>query len=92
MDGQQIGMIERPGALCLALEARQTVAILRHCMRENLDRHLPPDARVPRAVDLPHPARPEGCDDLIRTEMGTRLEMHSPKCSGGRFGRRLDNP
>ena len=37
-------------------------------LRQDLDRHLAREPRVPRPVDLPHPARAERRDDLVGTE------------------------
>ena len=34
--------------------------VIREALAENLDRHLPVEPRIPRPVDLPHPARPIG--------------------------------
>jgi hypothetical protein len=36
---------------------------------EHLDGHRAIEARVVGAVDLTHPARADGCDDLVGTEM-----------------------
>ena len=40
---------------------------------KDLDSNLPPQPRVPRAVHLPHPARAEGGENLVRTQLRARL-------------------
>ena len=69
-DDQQIGMIERAGGARLLLEALQMIAILRQRRGQHLDRHLPPDARVARAVDLAHATGAERAGDLVGAEAG----------------------
>ena len=55
----------RPGLLLETLQARR---IRRRLRRQHLDRHLATESRVPRAVHLPHPARAERREDLVRTQ------------------------
>ncbi len=49
-------------------EASQPVRIGGEGSRQHLDRHLPPQPRVPRLVHLPHPARAKRGDDLVGAE------------------------
>ena len=77
-DDQQVGMIERAGGARLLLEARQVVAVLRHRRGEDLERHLAPDARVARAIDLAHAAGAERAGDLVGSEAGADCERHQP--------------
>ena len=60
----------------LALEASQPLGVLRHVLREHLDRHVAPEPRVPRPVNLPHPARPQRRKDLVGTETGAGGDRH----------------
>src|SRR5216684_1531610 len=52
----------------LLLEATQAVRVLGERQRQDLDRHVARDARIAGPVDLPHPARPERGEDLVRAE------------------------
>ena len=58
----------------LLLEPAQPVGVAGDADGQHLDRDLTAQARVPRAVDLAHPARSQGGEDLVRTEAvaGTR--------------------
>ena len=68
MDGQDVRVRQRGDGLRLALEARQRVGVLRAVGRQDLDRHLAPEPRVPRPVHLSHPARAERRHDLVRAQ------------------------
>ena len=61
-------MVESPGGPSLLLEARQSLGIRGDSRRQDLDRHVTFDARIPRAIDLAHTARAKETDDLIRPE------------------------
>ena len=69
-DRQQIRMVHRSGGARLLLEATQAVGVLGEHRRQDLDGDLARDARIAGAVDLPHPARPERCDDFVMTNAG----------------------
>ena len=58
--------------LRLALEARERVRVLRQPLGQDLDRDRPAEPRVPRPVDLSHPARAQGRQDLVGAETGAR--------------------
>ena len=62
-DGQQ---------LRFALEARETLGVLRERRGQHLDRDVATELRVPRAVHLAHAAGAERRDDLVRPEAQTR--------------------
>ena len=70
VDGQDVRMRQRRHGLGLALEALQRVPVRGQVFRQDLDRDLPLELPVPRPIHLPHPARPEGRKDLVRTEPG----------------------
>ena len=63
-------MRERRDRLRLALEAGQRVGIGGDGLREDLDRDVAVELRVPRAVDLSHPARAQRREDLVGAEAG----------------------
>ena len=42
---------------------------------EDLDGHVPPDARVTGAIDLTHSPRAEGADDLVGTEPNSGFKV-----------------
>ena len=69
-------MVERRKDLCFALEARQTVRILCEPVGQDFDRHLAPELRIAGAVDLAHPARAKGGQDLMRAETRTGGQGH----------------
>ena len=58
------------------LEAAEAVGIGGDVVGQDLDRDVAPEARVPRAVHLPHAAGPEKLDDLVRPETGSCRESH----------------
>jgi len=59
----------------LALEPGPDLRVGGEVGRQDLDRHVPPQPRVPGAVDLAHSAGAEGGGDFVRTEPvpGARL-------------------
>jgi uncharacterized protein YcaQ len=65
-------MIQDSGRARFLLEALQTVGVFRKRRGQNLDRDIPPQARVPGAVDLAHPARSQGGKDLVGTQARSR--------------------
>jgi hypothetical protein len=69
-------MIECSGGPRFQVESAQAIAVEGKGRRQNLDRHFPPDARVARPVDLPHPARPDGRDDLVRPQARAGTHCH----------------
>src|SRR5436309_4939847 len=75
-DPGDVRMVERGQEPRLALEARQPFGILCEGLGEPFDRHLAPETRVARPVDLAHPARAERRGDLVGAEAGTCSERH----------------
>ena len=65
---QDVWMRQRSDRFRLALEAGQGVGISCNGLREDLDRHVPIQLAIPRAVDLPHPACAQSRDDLKGAE------------------------
>ena len=61
-------MIQRRQDFGLALEASEPLGIGRHAGGQDLDRDLPLQPRIGRAVDLAHPAGAERSDDAVRAE------------------------
>jgi hypothetical protein len=49
----------------LALKTLPRLRRVAELGREDLDGHIAPEARVPRAIDLPHAARADGGKDLV---------------------------
>jgi hypothetical protein len=62
----------------LALEARQPFGVLREEVGQHLDRHVPLEVRVLRAIDFAHPARADLGRDFVRTEACTGGKGHRP--------------
>ena len=61
-------MVQGAGGARLLLEAAQPIRVGREGRGQHLDRDLAPEPRVPRAVDLAHPARAEGREHLVGAE------------------------
>ena len=76
MNGREIGMAQDSGSLGFLFESAQAIGILRERRREDLDRDITPESRVLGPIDFAHPARPDGRQDLVGTEAGTRRECH----------------
>jgi len=68
-------VIEYPGGFRL-LEPPESVGVPRKRRREDLDCDVPAGPRVPRPVDLSHPADADGRKNLGGTEAGARRERH----------------
>ena len=66
-------MIERARGARFLLEASQTRLIMR-AREQDLDRHVPPKARVPGPVHLAHSARAEKSDDFVRADASSGAE------------------
>ncbi len=62
--------------LGLALEPRESVGVVGDRGRQNLDRHVAIELRVPRPIHLPHSTRAERREDLVRTEAGAWRKRH----------------
>src|ERR1051325_2250528 len=65
-----IGVIQSGHSTDFALESIAEV------LGGNLDRHLPPHARIAGSVHLAHAAGPNGREDLIRSQASSGRERH----------------
>ena len=73
VDHRDVGVAERCEHTRLPLETRETLWVGREGMRQNLDRDLPSEPRVARAVDLSHSTGAEQPHDLEAAEPIARL-------------------
>jgi hypothetical protein len=71
-----VRMIERREHPGFALEPHEAIGVGSERLRQDLQRDLAVEPRIPRAIDLPHPACPERAEDLIRAEPSTSGEAH----------------
>jgi hypothetical protein len=69
-------MIQRRERLCFALEPGNPIAVGGKHIREDFDRDVAVELRIPRAVDLAHSAGTERRDDLINTEPRAWCQRH----------------
>ena len=69
-------MVERGGGARLLLEAAQAIGVGGERGGQDLDRHVAPEPRIARAIDLAHAAGAERRDDLVRAEADTRSQGH----------------
>ena len=69
-------MVQDAGGARLLLEAAQPVGIGGEGRRQDLDRHLAAEARVPGAVDLSHSPRSDRREDFVGPESGAGLQGH----------------
>jgi hypothetical protein len=74
---RDVGVVQRSRSLRLLFEATQPIGILGERGRQDLDRDLALEPFVPGAVNLAHPARPDGGQDLVRSELRSGREPHS---------------
>jgi hypothetical protein len=70
-------MIQARKRASLPVKPRFSLFVFEERLRKNLDRDGPPEAKVLRLPDLPHPARAEPGDDLERAETHPRLNRQS---------------
>ena len=77
-------MVERSGRTGFLLEAMEMFRIGGERCWQDFDRHVAPEARIARFVDLTHPARAERRDDFINAETNAGRERHglSEKSAG----------
>ena len=69
-------MVERRKQPRFPLEADPVFFTFQGLFRQDLDRDLAAETRVPRPVNLPHPSRAEGRKDFVRTEAGSGRKSH----------------
>ena len=68
VDARDVRMVERGRDACLAPEAREPFRVSLHRVGQHLDRHVPSQSGIVRAVDFAHPSDPETRHDLVGTE------------------------
>lgn len=69
VDRQNVWMSDRGGRPRLVLEAPQSVGILGEGCRQDLDRNVSIQPRIPGAIDLAHPPCAERRKNLIGSEL-----------------------
>ena len=75
MELRDVRVIQRGERPRLALEAGQPIRVPGKDVRQDLERNLAGEPRVPRAVDLAHAARPSG-EHFVRTDAGACKQRH----------------
>ena len=70
-DGQDVRVAEGGDGARFLFEAAQPLGVSPHLGRENLDRDLAPQPRIPCPVHLPHPPGPDEVEDLVRPQPRT---------------------
>jgi hypothetical protein len=76
VDLRDVGVIELREHLRFALEARESLGVVRERVGEDLDRDVAVELGVVGAIDLAHPAFAQQRDDLIRAELRSGAERH----------------
>ncbi len=71
VDRQDVGVRQRGDRTRFPFEARERVRVGRHGRRDDLDRDVPLQPRVPRAIDLAHATGADGGEDFVWTESGS---------------------
>ena len=84
-------MVQRGEEPRLPLEPLSSLFTFKELFRQYLDRDLSREARVPRPVDLPHPARTEEREDLVGSELRAGCQGQAGRslariCPGARLG------
>ena len=77
VDVRDIPMVERGEELRVALETSETVNVGGEELRQDFQRDVATELRVARAVDLAHPAGPEGGQNFVRTEASAGGQCHA---------------
>jgi hypothetical protein len=79
VDVRDVGVIERGEDLCFPLEAREAVRIGGEGFWQNLERDIPIQLRVARAIHLAHPARTDGSENLAGTKVSAGCQRHASR-------------
>ena len=79
VNGEDVGVRERSDRVRFALEAGQPIGVGGECRRQDLDRDLPPQLRVARAIHFAHPAGAERVQDLVPAESRAGSQAHQPR-------------
>src|SRR5262249_39975950 len=87
VDREDVGMRERGDGARLPLEPFERRGVAGEIRGQDLDRHLAPEARIARPVDLAHSSRAERREDLVRPETGARGKAHRGLWRDSTFGR-----
>ncbi len=74
---RDVGMVQEPRRLGLLLEPPQPVRVRREGCRQDLDRDVAGQPRIPRPLHLSHPSRAEGGEDLVGTQAAARVNHKS---------------
>jgi hypothetical protein len=82
-DRRDVRMVELGEELRFALEAREAFRVLGERRRQHLDRHLPVEPGVGRAIDLAHPALAELGGDRVGAEPGAGCQRHDGRSAAG---------
>jgi hypothetical protein len=72
-------MIQCREQLGFALKPREAIRIMRKRLQQDLQRDVPLQLRVARAIDLAHAARAERGQDFVRAESRTRGQRHASR-------------
>src|SRR5260370_42269969 len=72
VDSNDIWVVEGRCRTRFLLEAVQPITLRGECGGQNLDRNTAIQARIPRPVDLAHPAGAQQLDNLIPSELGAK--------------------
>jgi hypothetical protein len=70
-------MVERCQDLGFATKARESFSIGGECSRKDLQRHVPIQLDIARAVDLAHAAAAEQHNDFVRSEACAGNQSHT---------------
>jgi hypothetical protein len=77
INGQNVGMIQRPSGFRFNLESNQAVGLSCRQIRQNFDCHFPVQAQIVRPIDLTHAPRTEWREDFILTKLGPGGQGHA---------------
>ncbi len=69
-------VVERREKLCFTSEPGDALGVAGELRRKDLDRDIPIQPGVARAIDLAHATLAEGADDLVRAELLAGREGH----------------
>jgi hypothetical protein len=79
VDVRDVGVIERGEDLCFTPEAGEVVRIGGEGFWQDLERDIPIQLRVARAIHLTHPARTDGSENLVGTNVSTGCQRHASR-------------
>src|SRR6202162_5607307 len=68
VDGDDVRVRERRARLRFGLKPPEAHGVAGRFPRQDLQCHLTRETRVPRAIDFPHPTRPEKVENLVASE------------------------